>query len=850
MADDDKTIIQMGTAAVGKYYDKFTDKAVKGISTVNDRVSMQELIVSNKCMRTKLLNAWTTESFSKTVIDAQQKASATGRAQTFITGGLNTTPQLLRKDYTINSPKVKVAADSDAQVRIAFANMMSAHGAEWIRTRIIDTCKQQVPAPNIKTRPPDIKISDVGASYPFDRRLDRLRFESANEPGQGIVPHASSYAQLSTAGYLLTPKSLDAAITAKTATAKQKKTQAEKWNQMAKNGEFYHGVPALQNYYALIRLYGSNGGKFLTNQKGQRRWYEVDSTPDTPYNFASTPTTSALISWGKGDPYGRTPYQFSDFVFAKYWKKIENNRLITLRRYAAPILDNMKFPGMISESLASGDISGVDSTTTGKEDEGSVIPKNIVFPPMATAVTYFGGETGNTLSSILKFTTGVPWEDVKAEVWTPTTENVPDNKAGAGSLYGGIAKFGEMLNVAGGNFDLNMVQADGALPPDPYNDGPYENRILGPVNRIDSVKKRKAGLNYENAGLELVFEYVARPVGGINPKAVLLDILGNFLVIGSASAVFFGGAHRFMAAPAKYPFMGGGKGIEQMYRGDPMGWAATSIKQFTQGGDKGDMGTNTGATDSAGAILPAASGFMASVKAMFEQLLSGGGGGVLGSLGTMLSGSFGNITKNEIAKKTAGQIPYLHGMKAILTGEPIGEWHVAVGNPLNPIAMIGNLVCESLTVEFNDELGPDDFPTEVKITVKLAHAMARDRDAIESMFNRGMGRIYQLPDTMTGSADYQTIVDPATKREKVGLGKGGRDFQLYHPGMDSRYISPAQLKGTKNQLGGELSVWNRASFSSAISENSSFDQTSVNIDNNLFISAFRSANWIAQKGLL
>ena len=40
--------------------------------------------------------------------------------------------------------------------------------------------------------------------------------------------------------------------------------------------------------------------------------------------------------------------------------------------------------------------------------------------------------------------------------------------------------------------------------------------------------------------------------------------------------------------------------------------------------------------------------------------------------------------------------------------------------------------------------------------------MPRDRDAIESMFNRGGGRIYELPDKLIGSADKQTAVDNET----------------------------------------------------------------------------------------
>jgi hypothetical protein len=80
---------------------------------------------------------------------------------------------------------------------------------------------------------------------------------------------------------------------------------------------------------------------------------------------------------------------------------------------------------------------------------------------------------------------------------------------------------------------------------------------------------------------------------------------------------------------------------------------------------------------------------------------------------------------------------------SFLTGAPIGEWHVVIGNPCNPIAMIGNLLCDDVTIEFGDTLGPDDFPTTMKATFKLKHARDRERGEIESIFNRGDGRLYQ-----------------------------------------------------------------------------------------------------------
>lgn len=113
-------------------------------------------------------------------------------------------------------------------------------------------------------------------------------------------------------------------------------------------------------------------------------------------------------------------------------------------------------------------------------------------------------------------------------------------------------------------------------------------------------------------------------------------------------------------------------------------------------------------------------------------------------------------------------VPYMTGMRSLLIGEPVGDWHLTIGNPLNPIAVIGNLICTGMSVDFSEELGPDDFPMEMSITVKLDHGMPRDRDAIESMFNRGSGRIYNLPDTIRASSDFETTVDGKTGKNNKG----------------------------------------------------------------------------------
>jgi len=671
-------------------------------------------------------------------------------------------------------------------------------------------------------------------SSPFDRRLDRESISVNNQPTLK-TPMSTRFAEPATVGFLVAEQTIR--NNASQANVQQLIDQRDAQQKELIKNNYYIGVPSLINTYALTKLYGSAGGQKLVNKKNERRWYEVDSQiGDTAnsqiFNYASNPTTSAIISWGNGDPYGRTPYHFTDFVFCKHWNKIANNRMITLRRFAAPILDNMKFPGM-DGTISPGSPSSVDvSANTRKIDDGVVDDggsgSKVTFPPMATAVTYFGEETGNTLSSILKFTTGYKWDDVQASVWDVTSESTPEADAGPGKLYKGLTSVSKMLNIASGNWGGSEQVANlGNMPPDPYVNGPYENRIKGPVNRIDSVKKRKPGLEFKMDGINLVFEYVARPVGGVNPKAVLLDIMSNFFIIGSASAVFFGGQHRFMGNPAKYPFLGGDKGIEKWYRGDPIGWAEDSVKSFSHSAQVGGVG------------------LWESAKAFFGSLFGGGASGAFGSVEGLFSSSASNVIKNAIASKTAGQVPYLSGLRALLIGEPTGEWHITLGAPTNPVALIGNLICTTMDVEFNDELGPDDFPTEMKVTVHLDHAMARDRDAIESLFNRGMGRIYSVPDSFRGTADGQTHMDNATKNnDQTGTMPDARHGFIATSGTLGRTMDkPATVQ---NQLHGNVSVWNRSPFYSGLSPN--VNETDDQIDD-MFRSQYRQVDWVGLRSL-
>ena len=122
-------------------------------------------------------------------------------------------------------------------------------------------------------------------------------------------------------------------------------------------------------------------------------------------------------------------------------------------------------------------------------------------------------------------------------------------------------------------------------------------------------------------------------------------------------------------------------------------------------------------------------------------------------------GALRRILQNVV---TADYIEKIQASSSLLTGTPIGEWHLTIGNPCNPIAMIGNLICDDLKIEFGDALGPDDFPTTIKATFTLKHARSRERGEIESIFNRGDGRLYQSSlETSSSLQSYDAYADTA-----------------------------------------------------------------------------------------
>lgn len=509
------------------------------------------------------------------------------------------------------------------------------------------------------------------------------------------------------------------------------------------NDDTSEGVPSLMNHFAYVTLHGVGAdGDLLYDISGQRKWYDKTSTVSDTYNYKD-PSVANLIDFFGDElnaPFnrGHQPYSYTDFAYCKWFGRIPNNRLITLRRYTMPIFDSLELPDWAKKD--------------GNSKERTL--NNNIFIPMAQAVTWFGDETGNALSDLMKFDVKLPWEDLNGSPDTISVDAQQQGSTMGASNSPGVSSAFKMISILTGEGDPNKAFFDGHTPNDPYSGGPYSNRVLGPVNRIEGVKKRKAGLEFKQT-IELTFEYQARSLGAVNPKAAMLDIMANFLVLGYGAGAFWGGMRRFRGPICAYPWK---EGMRAWYSGDPVAMINASKNAMARIGDKLSSLLKDFAKDP-----------LETLKKIAGDALNSGAGALMKALGA-----------------SPHNAPYV---KALLTGEPVGEWHLVVGNPFAPIMQIGNLVCSGVAFEFNDELGPDDFPTEMKVKVTLEHGMGRDRHAVESMFNQGMGRIYTIPDGIeeNASGNGETKVDKYTGKNRENLGSG-----QYKPRGGKAYWEAAQ----------------------------------------------------------
>ena len=475
--------------------------------------------------------------------------------------------------------------------------------------------------------------------------------------------------------------------------------------------------PSLFNpFYAITSTGISPGVPLLDNiaNKTNTKATKIDGSElNWPINLEALDDCSIAnlvkLSNEKDSILGQARYKYSDFMYCKDVGKISNNHLITLRRFSAPVRDNIY------------QYTGIDKDTSNQ------VPGDI-----GRLVTWFGTED-NKLEDILKYSFHASWKEMEAGIQDEINSEENDPARG---LTGGLVNL--MNNKHAASFDkginasaFKQLLGDDASDYDtgPYADNPAVNgrrfdkhKIYEPNDSIRSKYQYEGNLKFSHE-FTLTFRYKLRGYDNINGKTAMLDLLGNILAVTYRKGKFWPGEQRLIGAPQNK--QGWDKAIAM--QNTAISASGTFIGKLCNGGTLAD------AASSAMNVIQGANlvdNLKEGAKTILNNLKAGG-----------LQSIFSGLIKNALGR------PAVYAFDSLLTEGETGFWHVTIGNPLNPIASIGNLIIDGdVEISHSGPLGLDDFPTEITVKVPLKHAMPRDSVDIQRMFTKGRRSIYtELP---------------------------------------------------------------------------------------------------------
>ena len=443
------------------------------------------------------------------------------------------------------------------------------------------------------------------------------------------------------------------------------------------------------------------------------------------------------LSRMKDSPLGQARYKYADFMYCKDIG-MPNNHLITLRKFATPVGDN---------------IFGSDATSSSMTSE--------IAGDIGHLVAYFGTED-NKLEDILKYNMHATWRQMDSKIQQlPSQED--DRESPLGLVLNTVnPKYNSAVakSTNGGNNIVSKVMGKIGLGDESWyrnNQVLYnydEHKIYEPKNTIQSMYYYEGKLEF-NQEFTLVFSYKMRGYDNINPKSAFLDLLANAINVTYRRGSFWGGRREIIGPQ---PNTSGWNKAQAMID-NAWSKAGGIIESFATGG-----------VDLAGILGMLSDQFKAGVDAVtnFAKGISS-----VSDLYNMIKSvsdqtGIGQAVKGEL-KNRLGR-PQLYAFNSLLTGDNTGLWHVTIGNPLNPIMVMGNLIMTDCQIQHFGPLGIDDFPTELKVTVTLKHARGRDAVDIQKMYTRGGDAIY-IPHVRTDVSKIYNVTKTGTTNEKDIEGK-------------------------------------------------------------------------------
>ena len=441
---------------------------------------------------------------------------------------------------------------------------------------------------------------------------------------------------------------------------------------------------------------------------------------------------------------GNARYKYADFMYCKDLGKISNNHMITLRKFAFPVGDNI-----------------FRSSVTTTADEGKNDPMSSV-GDVGRMITWFDTDD-NKLSDIMSYEYEASWKKLDAKIQQLDSQEDDEGRGIAGKIINNLSPgynlqsahginsgglLGKLMNSMGIGASTHEYQHNDVALGRNYDN----NKVYSPKDTIQDTHIYEGKLTFKHE-FTLNFSYKLRAYDNINPKSAFLDLLGNILTVTYRKGTFWGGRSEVLGA-----------------KPNKAGWQKYNniLKGLSDAG--GDLwknifhleGANTDSLLGAlsqfnGALLDIVKGAGLDIGSMANNALQSAKDFLSGN---MTASEVGDKIKNGaqkaakgVQKLNLGQAmmgsinnklgrPALYAFDSLLTGAKVGLWHVTIGNPKNPIATFGNLILTNAKITHSGPLGFDDFPTELHVSVSLKHAMSRDATEISKMYTKGQNGIY------------------------------------------------------------------------------------------------------------
>jgi hypothetical protein len=403
--------------------------------------------------------------------------------------------------------------------------------------------------------------------------------------------------------------------------------------------------------------------------------------------------------------------KWSDFAYCRDYGVYPNNRLVICRRFPAPVLDDLT---------------------------GSGLPE-----PMTTLVSWMGEDV-----DLLNFSFGEKWGDAEAtftNILNGVGKDIGLEKGSGIKLGNELSEGGNLAPLPGATEILqrNILQRLGIV-----SDGGAEIVPSGTPNLIKEAKQRKL-VPDDSAGSGLTGKFTVavkcaweqKFISGVDPTFIYYDILRTVLSFGGSDAVFYLGKksnlkglenvlNRFTENPASVI-----RGIVEAIKDEVLKLVERISKVITN--------VKAGLKEA-----PPEKGIVRTVIDVFrtpnnQQPDGSDATNVLSSVVSFIGSVIKTFTDTLIKKYKVQLI----GVVSALTGLPSTPWHVTIGNPLRPILVSGDMLCNDVTVNLGKQLSFNDLPSYIECTFTLTSARELGIDEIFEKLTNGGLRISEDADS-------------------------------------------------------------------------------------------------------